>query len=199
MPLASLGSVSHVELLFFADSAIPSSPTALTRQCSFHAPKLGDLPFERIAWTIASPRDLQPAIAHAGLNSPLPASSANPASGDIPARWQRFVEEGHAVSYTTSGTQDTITLDYRPIAAQSWLARLAGIAGFLVAVGLAALFIRRGLLGNWFARWPYLFGVGCGLAWWLWLSPSAVGLLIVLAVLWRQLLSWRRRLRIASI
>ena len=52
------------------------------------------------------------------------------------------------------------------------------------------LLIRRGLLGNWFARWPYVFGVGLGLAWWLWLSPSAVGLLIVLAVLLRRFLPW---------
>ena len=98
-----------------------------------------------------------------------------------------MAEDQATVSYAaTSGTVDAIALDYRPIEAQSWLPRLAGIAGFLVAVGLAALLFRRGLLGNWFVRWPYVFGVGIGLAWWLWLSPSVVGLLIVLAVLLRQ-------------
>ena len=123
-----------------------------------------------------------------------------PLAGDIAAQWQRFVAEGQAtVSCAASGTADAIALDYRPIEAQSWLPRLAGIAGFLVAVGLAALLIRRGLLWNWFARWPYVFGVGLGLAWWLWLSPSAVGLLIVLAVLLRRFLPWPRFARPAAV
>ena len=199
MPLASQASVSRVELLFFAESAIPQAPTGWTRRCSFRAPKLGDLPVERTVWTIASPRTLQATIADGGQDPAPPASAGNAKAGDIAAQWQRFVEEGQAtVSCTTSGTVDAIALDYRPVEAQSWLPRLAGIAGFLVVVGLAALLIRRGLLWNWFARWPYVFGVGIGLAWWLWLSPSAVGLLIVLAVLLRQFLPWRRFSRPAA-
>ncbi|MCA9219577.1 MAG: hypothetical protein KDA71_04580, partial [Planctomycetales bacterium] len=34
-------------------------------------------------------------------------------------------------------------------------------------------------LGEWCARWPYLFGVLAGLAWWLWLPPSFLGWVIV--------------------
>ena len=34
------------------------------------------------------------------------------------------------------------------------------------------------LLGGYLARWPYAGGVVIGLAWWLWLWPGAVGLLI---------------------
>ena len=176
---------------------MPRSPAGWTRRCSFRAPKLGDLPVERTVWTIASPRTLQAAIVDGGRNHAAAACLRQCAAGDIAAQWQRFVAEGPGdrFSAATSGTVDAIALDYRPIEAQSWLPRLAGIAGFLVVVGLAALVIRRGLLGNWFARWPYVFGVGFGLAWWLWLSPSAVGLLIVLAVLLRQFLpaetTWR--------
>ena len=117
-------------------------------------------------------------------------------ANEIAEQWQRFFEEDQvAVSCPTSGTVATVTLSYRSVEARSWLARLAGISGFLVVVGLAAWLIRRGLLWNWFARWPYVFGVGLGLAWWLWLSPSAAGLLIVLAVLFRQFLPWPRKFR----
>jgi len=196
VPLASQASASRVELLFFAKSAIKQVPAWWIRRYTFHAPKLGDLPVERIAWTIASPHTLQPNLADnvdGSQNQAPPASAGNAKASDLAAQWQRFVEDGQAtVFHSPQGEADAITLDYRPTEAQSWFPRLAGIAGFLIAMGLAALLIRRGLLWNWFARWPYLFGIGVGLAWWLWLSPSAVGLLIVLAVLLRQFLPWRR-------
>jgi len=188
VPLASQAFVSRVEMLFFAESAMPPVPTGFSTRRRFHAPKLGDLPVERTVWTIASPRGLQPTLADdAQTQAPL-ASAGKVKASDIAAQWQRFVEEGQAtvVSYSTPGTFHAIIQDYRPTEAQTWFPRLAGIAGFLVAVGLAVLLIRQGRLWNWFARWPYIFGVGIGLAWWLWLSPSAVGLLIVLAVLVRQ-------------
>ncbi len=194
VPLASQASVSRVEMLFFAESALPQVPIGWTRRCSFRAPKLGDLPVERTVWTIASPRTWQPA--NADGQDPAPPTSAGPAkTGDIAAQWQRFIDSGLAiVSSPDGGTAEAITVDYRPIEARSWFPRLAGIATFLAAAGLAAWLIRRGLLWSWFVRWPYLFGVGFGLAWWLWLSPSAAGLLIVLAVLLRQFLPWRRRI-----
>jgi hypothetical protein len=199
VPLAPLASVSHVELLFFAESAITRVPTGWTRRCSFRAPKLGDLPVERTVWTIASPRALQATIVDGGQDQTPAASSGNATAGDIAAQWQQFVAEGQAtVSCTASGTADAIALDYRSLEGRSWLPRLAGIAEFLVAVGLAAVLIRRGLLANWFARWPYAFSIGIGLAWWLWLSPSAVGLLIVLAVLLRKFRPWRRLSRPAA-
>jgi hypothetical protein len=188
-----------VELLFFAESAMPRALTGWTRRYSFRAPKLGDLPVDRIVWTIASPRALQASITGDGQIEAPPASSGNAKIGDIATQWQRFVEDGQmAVSYATNGKLDAIALDYRPSQAQSWLPRLASVAGFLAVVGLVALLIRRGLLWNWLARRPYVFGVGIGLAWWLWLSPSALGLLIVLAVLLRQFLPWQRFLRPAA-
>jgi hypothetical protein len=196
VPLASQASVSRVEVLCFAESAMAPVASGWPRRCSFRAPKLGDLPVERTAWTVASPHTLQPAIADGGQDPSPPSPSGATVTGDIAAQWQQFVEEGHAaVFHTADGPVDAITLEYRPIAAQSWLSRLAGIAVFLVVVGLAALLVRRRLLWKWFARWPYVFGVGIGLIWWLWLVPSAVGLLIVLAVLLRRFLPWRRFVR----
>jgi len=194
VPLASQASVSHVELLFFAESPIPPVSAGWPGQCLFRAPKLGDLPLEGIAWTIAAPRALQASLAAGGQISPSPAAADMPKAGDIAAQWQRFVEEGQAtVSRATSGPVDAIAVDYRPMEAQSWLPRLAGCAALLIVLGVAAVLIRRGLVSTWFARWPYLFGVGIGLAWWLWLAPSVVGLLIVLVVLLGQFLPLLRR------
>jgi hypothetical protein len=42
-------------------------------------------------------------------------------------------------------------------------------------------------------RWPHLYGVGMGLCWWLWLSPSALGLFVIAVCLLAVLRSgWRR-------
>jgi len=192
VPLASPVSTSRVELLFFAESALPRASTGWTRRYSFRAPKLGDLPVDLTAWTIASPRAWQASVVGDGQFDAPPASSGNAKVGDIAAQWRQLVENGQtAVSYVTGGATDAIVLDYRPPGSQSWLPRLAAIGGFLAVVGLVALLVRRGLLWTWFARWPYLLGIGIGLAWWLWLSPSALGLFIVLAVVLRQLVPWR--------
>jgi hypothetical protein len=194
VPLASQPSVSHVEMLFFAESAIPHAPAGWPRRCMFRAPKLGDLPLDRIVWTIAAPGSLQASVAAGGQTSPPPSADTSKLN-DIAAQWQRFVEQGETtVSCATSGSVEAIAVDYRPMEAQSWLPRLTGCAALLVVLGVAALLVRWGLVSTWFARWPYLFGVGIGLAWWLWLAPSAIGLLIVLAVLLGQLLPFLRRI-----
>jgi hypothetical protein len=195
VPLASHASASRVELLFFGESAIPSAPIGWSRRCLFRAPKLGNLPVEGTVWTIAAPGALQAAIADIGnVQSPISADAAKP--GDFLAQWQRFVDENQAtVSCVTGDQVDAIAIDYRPQEARSWLSHLLSSVGLLLVVGLAALSIRRRLWWNWFDRRPYVFGVGIGLIWWLWLSPSALGLLIVLAVLFRQFFPWPRFFR----
>jgi len=103
------------------------------------------------------------------------------------------------VSYAADGPTDSIALNFRPVDARSWLPRFAGLTGFLAAVGLAVMLLRTGLLWNWFARWPFVFGVILGLTWWLWASPSAAGLIIVLIALLVQFFPWRRLARSASV
>jgi len=45
-----------------------------------------------------------------------------------------------------------------------------------------------------FSRWPHLPGVVVGIAWWLWLSPSAIGWLIAAIFLASSLRpAWRSR------
>jgi hypothetical protein len=50
-----------------------------------------------------------------------------------------------------------------------------------VLTGLAVVGLVRGTLTETLRRWPHATGLVLGLAWWLWLSPSVVGLGIVLA------------------
>jgi hypothetical protein len=185
VPLAMLGSTTRVELLFFAESPPPLS--ASTRSHKFVAPKLGDLPVERTLWTVAAPPTFQLRDGAAGQLEMPPDSAAALPAGNLAQRWQEFVRDGRLLTFhAVAGPNDALTLDYRPTGAESWLSRLAGIAGFLAIAWLAALLIRRGLLSSWFARWPLLFGVAFGLAWWLWLSPSALGLVIALLVVFRH-------------
>lgn len=66
----------------------------------------------------------------------------------------------------------------------------AGEAGLLrrfgaaLAVALATLVVvaalRSGVVVEFVRRWPYAAGVVAGLAWWLWLSPSILGWLLIL-------------------
>ncbi len=51
---------------------------------------------------------------------------------------------------------------------------LAGVT-FLAMVG-----VWRGTWASLFRQWPHLCGVAFGLAWWVWLRPEVLGLLIVL-------------------
>jgi hypothetical protein len=191
VPWASQAAVAHVELLYFAESASALVPSGRTR-CWFRAPKLGDLPVDRIAWTVVTPRTLQATIVDGDQDQTPPVSSLQTKASDITAQWQRFMEKDQTtVSFTTSGTVDAIAMDYRSAQTPSWFPRLLGAAGLLAAAGLTALLIRRDLLRKWFTRRPYVFGVGIGVAWWLWLSPSVVGLVIVLVVVLRRFLRWR--------
>ena len=61
---------------------------------------------------------------------------------------------------------------------------LWAIAGrwFLVLLALAGIIrVRRNpSLGELLGRWPFAWGALAGIAWWLWLSPSLVGILLML-------------------
>ena len=56
--------------------------------------------------------------------------------------------------------------------------RLLVSLGWLLVAGVGWNLGQRGVVGEWWVRWPYLFGVFLGLGWWLWLTPSLVGIVI---------------------
>jgi hypothetical protein len=58
--------------------------------------------------------------------------------------------------------------------------RLTAAAVLALLAGLAVAGAIPGKLTATLRRWPHVTGVALGLAWWLWLSPSFLGLGIVL-------------------
>jgi hypothetical protein len=87
------------------------------------------------------------------------------------------------------GRADSLTLDCRQAEA-GWLAPRFGAAAALVVLTCAAVIgLRRGTLAPMPERWPHAAGVVLGLAWWLWLVPSVLGLGIALASVLTA--SWR--------
>ena len=63
------------------------------------------------------------------------------------------------------------------------LRRLAAAAAVALAMLLLVAILRNGMVVEFLRRWPFAAGVAAGLAWWLWLSPSVVGWLLILVSL----------------
>ena len=195
VPLASEPPVQSVEVLFATDAgaalAEPAAGSILGPRTAcrrFHAPQLLGLAVDRTLWTIAGPRSFGVGAAEDAMpvEPDTPAAGAAATAG-IPSLWQGAIDEGHAVTRcSTAGLPDAITLRYDRIDANDWPGRLATGAAVALLVALAGYLLRRGTLWECFARWPYTFGVALGLAWWLWLTPGAIGLGLVLFSLLRQ-------------
>ena len=100
---------------------------------------------------------------------------------DAAAIWDLLQRSGGpATRCAVQGVCPHIVVDYseagvrfRPLVA----------ALFLLALMAVLLAQRSTLLSEWLVRWPYVAGSLLGLAWWLWLTPSLLGLAILLACL----------------
>jgi hypothetical protein len=170
------------------------------RRC-FHAPRLGNLPVLRTKWSIAGPTSAGPCSPE-GIEPPdhspdslmaTPDEVETPLRAGLPGRWRTALDESQAVTRCeVAGRCDSLTLCYRSAAPDAMSARLAGAAMWASLVALAVVLVRRGTLWQAFARWPHVFAIALGLAWWLWLWPSIVGLAIVAVVLVSQFVPWLR-------
>jgi len=93
---------------------------------------------------------------------------------------------------TTTDGATSVVLEYRALASDSWWARFFAACGLGLLVAACLIGSHSGVLPALLSRWPHVLGVVAGLAWWLWLWPSAFGWLIVLASLFCSLRSgWR--------
>jgi hypothetical protein len=130
---------------------------------------------------------------HLKRSGPPVAAGTAPQEWSAAGLWQRSLARGQAATRCTiPGRSDSITLSYRRGQTTGLPYRLAGAAGLAGLIALAVLGLRRGVLVEWFKRWPQAIGVAAGLAWWLWLSPSILGLGIVLVSLIASLLpGWK--------
>lgn len=202
------GSQQRVETIFSIEDLTESGgPGGVwTTRRRFSAPKLGDLPIEQTEWTIAGPQSSGVGVAEGlgsaqtevitpDLQAAAPDSSAYLAAvgSEAALQWQASLDDAQAVArYSIPGAADSITLSYDRAEESPWLGRTAAIVVFGSLAGLAVFLVCSGTLWHCFARWPYVFGIAAGLAWWLWLAPSILGLVIVLAVLLRQFIPWPR-------
>ena len=83
---------------------------------------------------------------------------------------QHFLSQtSGSITLASSGTENGTFS--RHLALSAWL---AGIT-FLAMIG-----VWRGTWNSLFRQWPHLCGVAFGLAWWVWLQPEILGLLVVL-------------------
>ncbi len=183
---------SRVEMLFVRNSVAQIGALTSKSRVTLSAPRIGDLPLETISWIIAAPRGLEPLLAEEGGSSAKQEVLFSDDAGDLAAEWRQFAaNSGHAVSRTFDGNTNSIDVSFRETHQSTW--NWWGAVAAIVTMVFVVSLLRRGLLQDWARRWPNLAGIVLGIAWWLWASPSALGLAIVAAILVRQVIfRWRR-------
>ncbi len=176
-------------------TTLPFSSTARWR---LRAPMLGDLRVDKTRWTVAGPASLGAGVAE----EPPAGDSARPGQraaaegplGPAASLWLASLDDPRRVTVcAVEGRADALTLRYAFFSGGGLLGRLAAAALLAALAVAAALTWRRKLLGGYLARWPYAGGVVIGLAWWLWLWPGAVGLLIAFVAAALHVTSWLNR------
>lgn len=92
------------------------------------------------------------------------------------------------------GAAPAATIRYPRPAQALWWTRLVFVAASSVLVLVLLLLIARGLpVADWVRRWPHPLAMCLALAWWLWLTPSVLGLVGAVLVLLISLRSGLRR------
>ena len=131
----------------------------------------------------------------AATAKPLDASSASVVSLRDGMKWPQGVSDQDDWTYCSfDGDAPKLTIIRR----NRDFVSLGKQVAMALAICVAMLFVwklsRYEGVRDAFSRWPHLPGVVIGLAWWLWLSPSAVGWLIAAIFLASSLRpAWRSR------
>lgn len=104
------------------------------------------------------------------------------AAGGAFDAWHAALFRGRCLVYhKAAGQSSEITVEVTPTPVAFGLGRVVAGMGWIALLGLFAFTLRRGLLVESFRRWPQTMGVLVGLIWWLWLSPSVLGLVLAIA------------------
>jgi hypothetical protein len=196
IPLVAGKLEQQVEIVF----ASPGTSTLFDRRIRLRAPTIDDWPVEQSEWTVYDPIDSgrgdarievaaitgnadRVAVGGAAADGAAPETAAGaahspPASSALVAdmtlgRWRQHTR------LSSPGAISRATVEYPHSATRDRLGRLAAA---LLVLAATAWFARRRnkiLAADYFARWPYATGVALGIAWWLWMTPSGLGLVCI--------------------
>ena len=110
-----------------------------------------------------------------------------PLATDAADLWQATLASSCPVALLsergTGGSESTGDLSFYRTGTSNIWSRLNAAFAIVVFICIVRMGIKRGLLPMFTRRWPHLLGTAAGLFWWLFLSPSLVGLFIVAACL----------------
>jgi hypothetical protein len=107
------------------------------------------------------------------------ANSADPTSAAFPASaWSYYVAEGG---------NERLALTLEPTALSPNQSRAIGLLTVFAAMIASLWLMRRPAALDFLHRWPQLMGVLLGIAWWAWLWPSWLGILMAGASVWLAL------------
>jgi hypothetical protein len=106
-------------------------------------------------------------------------ATASVVAGDFAASLRAPSDlRGPAVCCVLKGASASVVVDYPDLRRLDVVGR-RGLAATICCLAALVFVLRRSTsLWEWFVRWPYVTGVLLGLVWWLWLTPSLLGLCI---------------------
>ncbi|HEY4760032.1 MAG TPA: hypothetical protein VIH42_05570, partial [Thermoguttaceae bacterium] len=111
-------------------------------------------------------------------------------TGDPADNWEEGLDESaNIVRYAIEDPSPSITVDYQPMEQIGMGRRFMAVFLLMGVVVLIVIGMRRGTWKNLFENRPYAVGIAVGLAWWCWLWPSFLGIVMVLVCLiawWRS-------------
>ena len=125
----------------------------------------------------------------------VPVKHASVAALHDAARWQHSATGQDDWTYCSfDGANSTLTIIRRDHSSPHFARRATAALLCCFVAWLAWRLSRRESIRDAVSRWPHLLGVVFGMGWWLWLSPSAVGWLLVAGFLVSSLRpTWRAR------
>jgi hypothetical protein len=172
----------RVEVVFVSRAALPRG-----RHDRIAAPEIAAWPVSHSSWTVyavpgagpvnitsSSPADRAGLDAVADSNALAPPDLALSVADANLGRWRR------AMHLDARGSVSEVMLTH-PLGPTLDL-YLRFVAAFSILAASAWLVLRgnSNLASDFLLRWPYAAAVVLGIAWWLWLSPSALGLIIAI-------------------
>jgi len=190
IPLTAGSLDQRIDIVFTSQAR----PTFWKRSIGFAAPSIDDWPIDQSQWTVYASPELGSGKARLAVDR----DGSDSRSGDSPgveantfAAISSPVASAAALADVTLGRwrQPTrlnspgaisrATIAFPRSAARDHAWRLAAALLVLAATAWFALGRRRHLAANGFARWTHAVSMAVGMAWWLWMTPSVLGLVIM--------------------